>query len=39
MNRIIIVMLFLCIGFIGSGCYKKNYSVEEFKKDKKLLSE
>ncbi|WP_144754229.1 MULTISPECIES: EexN family lipoprotein [Bartonella] len=38
MNKVVIVALLLCPGFAVAGC-EKNYSVEEFKKDKKLRDE
>ncbi|WP_212112780.1 EexN family lipoprotein [Bartonella queenslandensis] len=38
MNKIIITALLLCTGLVAVGC-EKNYSVEEFKKDKKLMQE
>ncbi len=38
MNKIIITTLLLCTGFITAAC-EKNYSVEDFKKDKNLLKE
>ncbi|AQX20323.1 EexN family lipoprotein [Bartonella sp. WD16.2] len=38
MNKIIITTLLLCAGLIITGC-EKTYSVEEFKKDEKLLRE
>ncbi|WP_375692513.1 EexN family lipoprotein [Bartonella sp. AP4SXKL] len=38
MNKIIITTLLLCTGLITVGC-EKNYSVEEFKKNEKLMSE
>ncbi|PIT68989.1 EexN family lipoprotein [Bartonella tribocorum] len=38
MNKVIITALLLCTGFITIGC-EKTYSVEEFKKDKKLRLE
>nr|WP_015060437.1 EexN family lipoprotein [Bartonella sp. TT0105]ADN97089.1 hypothetical protein [Bartonella sp. TT0105] len=38
MNKIIITALLLCTGLITVGC-EKNYSVEEFKKNEKLMSE
>lgn len=33
-----IIALLLCTGLVAVGC-EKNYSVEEFKKDKKLMQE
>ncbi|WP_039761283.1 EexN family lipoprotein [Bartonella queenslandensis] len=38
MNKIIITALLLCTGLIIAGC-EKTYSVEEFKKNEKLISE
>ncbi|WP_273756619.1 EexN family lipoprotein [Bartonella sp. MM73XJBT] len=38
MNKIIITALLLCTGFAVAGC-EKTYSVEEFKKDPKLLNQ
>ncbi|WP_144754226.1 MULTISPECIES: EexN family lipoprotein [Bartonella] len=38
MNKIIITALLLCTGFVAAGC-EKTYSVEEFKKDPKLLNQ
>ncbi|WP_208441797.1 EexN family lipoprotein [Bartonella raoultii] len=38
MNKVLITTLLLCTGLITAGC-GKNYSVAEFKKDKKLLEE
>ncbi|WP_273755043.1 EexN family lipoprotein [Bartonella sp. MM73XJBT.G] len=38
MNKIIITTLLLCTGLITAGC-EKTYSVEELKKDKKLMEE
>ncbi|WP_345097368.1 EexN family lipoprotein [Bartonella acomydis] len=32
-----IIALLLCIGFAVTGCKEKVYSVEDFKKDGKLL--
>ncbi|WP_375637015.1 EexN family lipoprotein [Bartonella sp. AP152HLJHH] len=38
MNKIIITTLLLCTGLITAGC-EKTYSVEELKKNKKLMEE
>ncbi|WP_019220103.1 EexN family lipoprotein [Bartonella florencae] len=38
MNKVIITALLLCTGFVAVGC-EKNYSVADFKKDKKLMEE
>ncbi|WP_317992844.1 EexN family lipoprotein [Bartonella gliris] len=38
MNKTIITTLLLCTGLITAGC-EKTYSVEELKKDKKLMEE
>ncbi|WP_208434427.1 EexN family lipoprotein [Bartonella taylorii] len=38
MNKFIITALLLYIGLVVAGC-EKTYSVEELKKDKKLLAE
>lgn len=38
MNKTIITALLLCTGIITAGC-EKTYSVEELKKDKKLMEE
>ncbi|PIT70117.1 EexN family lipoprotein [Bartonella tribocorum] len=38
MNKIIITALLLGTGLVTAGC-EKNYSVAEFKKDKKLMQE
>ncbi|WP_455465772.1 EexN family lipoprotein [Bartonella sp. B39] len=38
MNKIIITTLLLCTGIVAAGC-EKTYSVEELKKDKKLMEE
>ncbi|WP_273755221.1 EexN family lipoprotein [Bartonella sp. MM73XJBT.G] len=38
MNKIILTALLFCTGLVAVGC-EKNYSVEEFKKDKKLMQE
>ncbi|WP_375686476.1 MULTISPECIES: EexN family lipoprotein [unclassified Bartonella] len=38
MNKVLITTLLLCTGLITAGC-EKTYSVEEFKKDKKLMEE
>ncbi|WP_144754232.1 MULTISPECIES: EexN family lipoprotein [Bartonella] len=38
MNKVIIVALLLCTGFVAAGC-EKDYSVADFKKDKKLMEE
>ncbi|WP_019220105.1 EexN family lipoprotein [Bartonella florencae] len=38
MNKVIIAALLLCTGFVVAGC-EKTYSVEDFKKDGKLLDE
>ncbi|GAA4664813.1 EexN family lipoprotein [Bartonella pachyuromydis] len=35
MNKVIITTLLLCTGF-AVACCEKNYSVEDFKKDKEL---
>ncbi|WP_208436147.1 EexN family lipoprotein [Bartonella phoceensis] len=37
MNKAIITTLLLCTGLFVAGCKEKNYSVEDFKKDGKLL--
>ncbi|GAA5102574.1 EexN family lipoprotein [Bartonella acomydis] len=38
MNKVIITVLLLCIGFAVAGC-EKTYSVEDFKKNEKLYEE
>ncbi|UNF43363.1 EexN family lipoprotein [Bartonella krasnovii] len=38
MNKVIIIALLFCIGFVVAGC-EKEYSVEDFKKDAKLRKE
>ncbi|EJF74229.1 EexN family lipoprotein [Bartonella birtlesii] len=38
MNKVIITALLLCTGFVAVGC-KRDYSVEDFKKDKELMKE
>ncbi|WP_273760310.1 EexN family lipoprotein [Bartonella sp. ML70XJBT.G] len=38
MNKVIITALLFCTGLAVAGC-EKTYSVEEFKKDHKLLDE
>ncbi len=38
MNKVLITTLLLCTGIITAGC-EKNYSIEEFKKDKNLRDE
>lgn len=38
MRKVIFISLLFCIGGVVVGC-EKNYSVEEFKKDKKLFQE
>ncbi|UNF54911.1 EexN family lipoprotein [Bartonella krasnovii] len=38
MNKVIITALLFCIGFVVAGC-EKTYSVEDFKKDEKLMQE
>ncbi|VEJ45876.1 EexN family lipoprotein [Bartonella vinsonii] len=39
MNKIIITALLICTGFVVTGCKEKIYTVEDFKKDPKLLDE
>ncbi|MBB5073957.1 hypothetical protein HNQ69_001090 [Bartonella callosciuri] len=39
MNKILITTLLLCTGLLVVGCQEKTYSVEDFKKDQKLLDE
>ncbi|QEE09677.1 hypothetical protein D1093_08805 [Bartonella kosoyi] len=38
MNKVIITALLLCTGVVVAGC-EKTYSVEDFKKDEKLMQE
>ncbi|VEJ45875.1 EexN family lipoprotein [Bartonella vinsonii] len=38
MKKAVIIALLLCTGIVAAGC-EKTYSVEEFKKDEKLLDE
>ncbi|EJF92246.1 hypothetical protein MEE_01600 [Bartonella elizabethae F9251 = ATCC 49927] len=38
MNKVIITALLLCTGLSIAGC-EKTYSVEDFKKDEKLMQE
>ncbi|WP_409360983.1 EexN family lipoprotein [Bartonella heixiaziensis] len=39
MNKVIITALLFCVGLFVAGCKEKIYSVEEFKKDPKLLQQ
>ncbi|WP_375662844.1 MULTISPECIES: EexN family lipoprotein [unclassified Bartonella] len=38
MNKVLVTTLLLCTGLITAGC-EKTYSVEEFKKNEKLMEE